>query len=219
MIQTGDEPADERLETYQLRVSSADRILMALIGGMLHAAYERDWEQWGTMTPFEAAQRIKAAILSVERVDMIGMIAAFLVEPPAGWLALDGQSYQRDDFPYLWDRLPTGWKAGSQFTLPNASGYVLIGAESGIGQTVGSNTVQLTVDQLPSHDHATLPHEHNIIGVVGATTIGLEAPQPVMVPSVASTLPAGVDVLPTGNNEPIDITPASITVIWAIRAQ
>lgn len=219
MIQTGDEPIDERLETYQLRVSNADRILMALIGGMLHAAYERQWEQWGTMTPFEAAQRIKATILSIERIDMIGMIAAFVVEPPEGWLILNGQTHQREDYPYLWDRLPNVWKSGSQFTLPDASGYVLRGASSAIGQTVGSNSIQLTVDQLPSHGHDTLPHEHNILGVVGATTIGLEAPQPVMVPSVTFTAPAGVDVLPTGNNQPIDITPASINVLWAIRAQ
>lgn len=86
---------------------------------------------------------------------LVGSVALWLLEPPAGWLLLDGSTYAQVDYPELFAVLDDVLKSGSDFTLPDTSDSFTFGVidAADAGQVVGSNTLNLTIGQLPSHAH------------------------------------------------------------------
>ena len=94
-----------------------------------------------------------------------------------GWLKCDGRSVSRVDYPHLFEVIGTsfGSNDADTFKLPDSRGRVLgaIGAGSGLsvrtlGQTIGSETHILSVNEMPSHTHSiTDPgHTHNYVNNV-----------------------------------------------------
>jgi len=102
-----------------------------------------------------------------------------------GWLKCDGRSLSRTDYTDLFDIIGTSFGSAdiNHFNLPDTRGRVLgaVGTGAGLtarslGQTVGTETHTLTVNQMPTHSHTgttdssgTHTHSSNAVG----GTVGL----------------------------------------------
>lgn len=139
---------------------------------------------------------------------LIGSVAPWLSTPPTGWLLLDGSTHDGGDYPELFAVLDAALKSGSDFTLPDTSGGFAFGvlAKADAGQVVGSNTLNLTVGQLPAHTHDYVP-------VVPAATVGGAGPP---FPTVAAGSP--IPTTSTGSGDDIDKRPERFGLIFAVFA-
>lgn len=117
---------------------------------------------------FEVGDSISDVIVeSAEALDswylsnmFIGQVSTFLGALPDFWLALDGGTFDRDDYPELWTALDAQFKDSTTFTLPDLSDLFLAVAGTGsyaLGDTGGENNHTLTTDEIPSHTHTYLP--------------------------------------------------------------
>ncbi|MDR6216605.1 tail fiber protein [Deinococcus soli (ex Cha et al. 2016)] len=81
---------------------------------------------------------------------------------PAGWLFCNGQLLPISEYDALFALIGTTYGGDGQtnFALPNLQGRVPIhmgsalGTTFTIGSTVGTENVQLTTNQIPSHSHS-----------------------------------------------------------------
>jgi microcystin-dependent protein len=89
-------------------------------------------------------------------------------DTPDGWLECNGSAREQADFPDLYAAISTtygnGDGNGTQFNLPDMRAHVLIGVNDGasqlagystygLGSAIGSETVIISEDQLPAHNH------------------------------------------------------------------
>lgn len=114
---------------------------------------------------------------------MIGSVQLFLGSVPAGWLALDGSTYDQSDYPELAAGLDTQYRDDvlGTFTLPDIDGLFPIGSGSiiALGATGGSESVTLTIDQIPAHTHTyIMPDPAVDIGSVGTPIPGVTTVTP-----------------------------------------
>ena len=77
---------------------------------------------------------------------------------PSGWLICNGSAVSRTTYSALFAAIGTTYGSGNgstTFNLPNLSGRFALGVSSGHarGTNGGAETVTLTVDQIPSHNH------------------------------------------------------------------
>jgi microcystin-dependent protein len=79
---------------------------------------------------------------------------------PAGWMFCEGQLLPISEYETLFNLIGTtyGGDGQSTFALPDLRGRVPIHSGSGftLAETGGVETVTLTVNQIPSHNHAFL---------------------------------------------------------------
>lgn len=80
-----------------------------------------------------------------------------------GFLELNGtlQVNAATAYPDLWAVAPASWKSGNDLQLPDMSDRVLRGGGTA-GATDGSDTFALVEGNIPSHQHSTPPHVHDI---------------------------------------------------------
>jgi microcystin-dependent protein len=181
-------------------------------GALSELANVRNWEQFGTATPEETADYFQTVWedFLVSRCAHIGEIRAFALSVlPSGWLALDGQTYDGDDYPELIAVLPSGWVSGNSFTLPDAAGHSLVGdgnagfGNFSIGDSGGSHQHVLTTAEMPAHTHSyTAP--------VVATDILGEIPAP----AVNAEIPAVTGS--AGGGQAHNNMPPYLVIVWAI---
>lgn len=139
---------------------------------------------------------------------LVGSVQLWLSTPPGGWLLLDGATYAQGDYPELFAVLDDALKDGTDFTLPDVSDAFSFGVQVKVdaGQVTGSNVLNLTVGQLPSHSHSYIPP------VLSATA---ETPV-VPVPSVA--VGGSSSTGSTGDGDDVDKRPLRFGMIFAVFA-
>lgn len=106
-----------------------------------------------------------------------GIVNAFAgIEAPTGWLICDGAEVSREDYAELFAAIGETYGAGdgdSTFNLPNLTGRFLLGESESheLAEEGGEETVTLSVEQMPSHNHSTLTY-YGGVGNGGATQRG-----------------------------------------------
>ena len=192
----------------KIRAMSLDVALFPHVGDAI-TALTNDWE-W-TEVEGSVADVVAACKESVESwySDMlIGTVATWVINPPAGWLLLDGSTYASADFPELSALLPAHLITGADFTLPDVENAFPFGVldEGDASILVGSNVLNLTVGQLPSHNHTYTPP---------VLTINAEAPViPIPTAGIGSSTTTGN----TGDSDDVDIRPKRFGLVYAVFA-
>lgn len=175
------------------------------------------------MTQDEAAAFFKSIIDTRKDFTMLGVIVPIFVETiPDTMLLCDGSTHSKDDFPQLWEVLPSAFKSGSDFTLPDLRERFLLGASGSYPEadTGGSFDVTLDVTQMPSHSHTNFPHSHGeIIAVPALGEISPGVPFPSATPSAGTTSPASITIDNTGGDQPHDNTPPYFAVRYVMIAK
>ena len=141
-------------------------------------------------------------------MDLIGSVTVFMVSVPAGWLALDGSVHAEADYPELALVLPSHFKSGGNFTLPDMTGVFMAGdfTLSNMGTGAGANSYALAVGQLPSHNHTYTPP---------VMTINAETPT---TPVPAAGIGAPTNTGNTGSGDSIDNRPEFSLFALAVYA-
>lgn len=144
---------------------------LALVSGMVSSAvYAFNWEEFGAVTPQEAADRCLKMFEEFTRSEgcMLGAILEYAtIEPPPGCLPCDGSIYNRVDYPDLWVVLNPLLKIDADtFNTPDLREKFAYGASDDFPafSTGGEVSVSLTADQNGQHTHITDAHSHTDIG-------------------------------------------------------
>lgn len=156
----------------------------------------------------------------------IGQIQPFAFGiTPKGWATCAGQLLPIAQNAALFSVLGTmyGGNGTTNFALPDLRGRVSAGQGNGpglspanVGQQMGTETVTLTSNQMPTHSHS-------ISGSTGAANA--ENPQNAVLalqawntasPSLATN---AANVLPVGNNQAHPNTQPTLAVNWCIALQ
>jgi microcystin-dependent protein len=192
-----------------VRLLVADTALLPHLGELIaQLTRETDWLEVGSPIDDVIAAAF-STITEFYNMTLIGMVNQFLGAVPPGWLALDGATHEKDDYPELHEILPSSLKTGTDFTLPDIADAFMFGTNTPaeIGDTGGSNLTTLTIAQLPAHTHSYVPPVVNI---------DLEAPG---VPDIlAAGIGAPTATGSTGSGEDIENRPQFIKVLFAVYA-
>jgi microcystin-dependent protein len=175
---------------------------LAIFYGCLNLLiYSFNFEPYGTATPEETATVWRAVFDDTSfqtGCRMIGEIIPYAgsSSPLSNWLACDGSSLLRADYPDLFVVIGTtyGSADGTHFNLPDLRGRAAIAMGTGtgltprtIGDSIGEETHQLTTSELAAHSHS----EITAVPALGAAIVGV--PVPSAVPGISSTGNAGGD--------------------------
>lgn len=165
------------------------------------------WEEVGDSVD-DIVAACKDSVESWYSQMLIGSVFPWLSTPPDGWLLLDGSTHAEDDYPELFAVLDDSLKSGSDFTLPDISDTFPFGVQvkADAGSLTGSNTLNLTVGQLPAHTHTYTPP---------VLTVDAETPTvPIPTAGIGSPIATGS----TGDGDDIDKRPSRVGFIFAVYA-
>jgi microcystin-dependent protein len=190
----------------KIRAVSVDAALFPHVGDAITAlANERTWETVGDDIA-DVVFACKEIVESWYSDMLIGSVFPWVINPPAGWLLLDGSTYASSDYPELAALLPAHLIAGDDFTLPdveNAFPYGVLDYDDG-SVVAGSNVLSLTVGQLPAHNHTYTP-----------PTLTIDAETPV-VPIPTAGIGAPTTTGNTGDGDDIDTRPKRFGLVYAV---
>lgn len=142
--------------------------------------------------------------------------------PQAGWLACDGSAVLRSLYPNLFSAIGTTWGAGdgsSTFNLPDFSGATLIGANGSfpLGSTGGAASAEITIANLPPHNHAVTDPGHVHSALVAASNVTTGNSTGGATAGNTGSAVTGVTTADTGGGTPLPILPPYGAVTWLIK--
>jgi len=170
---------------------------------------------------------IKLVYWQMEHELMSGLIGAILPHVMGDLTGLnllpcDGASYQREDYPLLYEKLdPVYIVDADSFRVPDLRDKfpLGVGADFALDDAGGEQNHLLTVDEMPLHSHTNDPHAHTEITATPALAdLGTGAPVPSAVPGAGLTSFESISIHNTGGNEPHNNMPPFLAVHWAIVA-
>jgi microcystin-dependent protein len=149
--------------------------LAIVSGALLELAQADNWQQYGALTENECADAMQImfdafSLDPVTSSHMIGELITFAgaTNPlPDQWLACDGASLLRADYPDLFDCIGVvyGSADSAHFNVPDLRGRSSLGAGQGAGLTNrvlgvanGEEAHQLITAEMPAHTHNVLPY-------------------------------------------------------------
>jgi hypothetical protein len=192
----------------KIRAVSVDTALFPHVGDALtNLSVFFQWEKVGDDVE-DVVVACKEMVESWYSDMLIGSVFPWIINPPAGWLLLDGSTYAVADYPELAALLPIHLLAGDDFVLPdveNAFPYGVLHQYDG-SSVEGSNVLNLTVGQLPSHNHSYTP-----------PTLTIDAETPV-VPVPTAGIGAPTVTGNTGDGDDIDTRPRRFGLVYAVFA-
>lgn len=188
-------PAESPPSTYlarRLLIPTGQDWIAAVSGCLIELAKPGSWEQIDGITPDEAAAAFDAMFTaySTEDWSMIGVILPYAsADVPANCLACDGATYNRVDYPALFAALDDAFLLDADtFKVPDLRGRTAIGTGTGtglssrsMGDSVGSERITLSTDEIPSHAHG------EGIALPAIINGGVEAPAASATPSSGTT--------------------------------
>jgi len=192
----------------KIRAMSVDVALVPHFGDAVTAlTNEVEWEVVGDGVA-DVLAACKDSVESWYSDMLIGSVAPWIINPPAGWLLLDGGTYASADYPELSGLLPAHLISGANFILPdveNAFPFGVVDEDDG-SVVAGSNVLNLTVGQLPAHTHTYTPP---------VLTINAETP---VVPVPTAGIGAPIATGSTGSGDDIDARPMRFGLVYAVFA-
>jgi hypothetical protein len=139
---------------------------------------------------------------------MLGIVLPFASSiTPTGLLLCDGSQYAREDYPGLYDILDSAFIVDSDyFVVPDLQDKFIFGeGANNRGDSGGSNSVSLSVSNLPAHNHT------DSYPTVGIVLNGELVPASVYVPPALPTVTGN-----TGSGTAFDNRPAFLVLGFGI---
>jgi len=147
-----------------LKIPNSVGFLAIVSGALAELSKEHNFEDFGALSPAETAAYFQQMYddYAESRGCMIGTIFAHaLATAPVGSLPCDGVTFLRVDYPDLYVALdPVYVVDADNARTPDLRSRSVIGTGQGAGlsnraldQAVGTETHQLTTDEMPSHTH------------------------------------------------------------------
>lgn len=112
---------------------------------------------------------------------LVGLVvpAVFATASAFKFIPCDGGVYNKDDYPLLYDAIDSQFIiSGTQFTVPDLRNRSVVGAgdQYNVGDSGGSDSVQLSVSEIPSHSHGFTQYTFGVdiesVGVPDPTGVG-----------------------------------------------
>lgn len=190
----------------KIRALSVDSALFAHLGDAITTlSNEMHWTEVNDSVADVVAE-CKAVVESWYSDMLIGSVFPWIINPPPGWLLLDGSTYAITDYPELSALLPAHLITGANFTLPDVENAFPFGVlDEDVASIVdGSNVLNLSVAQLPAHNHSYTPP---------SLTISAETP---VVPVPTATIGTPTATGNTGSGDDIDKRPLRFGLVYAV---
>ena len=228
---TGDVIAPTEFICRRVRIPNDINLIMAVNGAILTLTKTYNWELFGVETPEQASTLMSEMFYDYlsSNVCMIGAIFPYVtVNPPDYCLPCDGSTFNRVDYPQLYESLDSAFILDSDtFKTPDLRGRAVIGAGTGsgltprsVGDILGEENHQLIVAELPAHSHTNTPHAHSeIIAVSTLINGGVEAPASAAFPSASTTGLSSVSIDNTGGDDPHNNMQPSLALKYCVVAQ
>jgi len=174
---------------FTIKVPDDPAFISNLMGAINELTKSFNFEQFGTLTPEQTAERYFQSYTEMTETGdtcMIGCIVYCIqVTPPNNILYFDGGTHLRSEYPQLWELLPPAIKTPVDFTLPDLDGFFIqaSGANNPLFSIGGSNSVTLTNNELPTHNHGFLQFQNLPLPEGG----GVPNPLAVSAPQIPAT--------------------------------
>lgn len=141
---------------------------------------------------------------------------------PVGTLLCDGATYNRVDYPNLYDALDEAYHLDTDtFFVPDLRDRFVLGTGPTYAKnTSGGTTSQtLTIDQMPAHTHGNAPHTHTeVTSVPSLINGGLEAPASAAQPAAGVTGATSITIDSAGGGEAFEVIPPYLSLRYVVVA-
>lgn len=202
-------PTEKRC--FTVKIPDDLYLVSAFLGQMEDLLNDYSWQKFGSLTEQECAEEFNIIFEETSESEnncMIGSVSVWATEQdPVGYLFCDGATYQKDDYPELWEVLPSQMKTATTFDVPDMRTRTPRGAStvSQVNTTGGNSSVTLTEGNLP-------PHRHNY------STNGLAPTLDGEIPTLSYNNPIQLQTGSVGNAVPFSILPPYTFLRYFIKA-